>query len=164
MATRKKAKGKSKTKGKKRSLTKATSKKTKTVRKKRAKKTLVRRTAKKSRAKVNVAVKTTPDPSSTLPGAVAATPHTQPALVEERIGAVTHYYSHLSVATVRLEAGILRIGDVIRILGHTTDFTQRVESLEVNHASVTQVGPGDDFGLKVDEHVREHDVVFKVLR
>jgi len=53
-------------------------------------------------------------------------------------------------------------GDVIHIRGHTTDFSQKVESLEVNHASATEVGPNDDFGLKVVEHVREHDVVFIV--
>jgi hypothetical protein len=56
----------------------------------------------------------------------------------------------------------LRVGDVIHICGHTTDFSQKVESLEVNHAPAAEVGPNDDFGLKVVEHAREHDVVFKV--
>ena len=86
----------------------------------------------------------------------------QPAPPGERIGVVTHYYSHLSVATLRLESGTLRVGDVIHIRGHTTDFTQKVESLEVNHAEVAEVGPNDDFGLKVVEHAREHDIVYKV--
>jgi hypothetical protein len=75
---------------------------------------------------------------------------------------VTHYYSHLSVATVRLESGTLRVGDVAHIRGHITDFSQRVESLEVNHAPATEVGPNGDFGLKVVQHTREHDVVYKV--
>ena len=82
--------------------------------------------------------------------------------MEESIGVVTHYYSHPSVATLKLESDTLRVGDVIHIRGHTTDFTQKVESLEVSHAPVIEVGPNDDFGLKVVEHVREHDVVFKV--
>jgi hypothetical protein len=83
--------------------------------------------------------------------------------VEQRIGVVTHYYGHLSVVAVQLEPGAtLRVGDVIHILGHTTDFTQKIESLEVNHAPVTEVAPNDDFGLKVAELAREHDVVFKV--
>ena len=80
----------------------------------------------------------------------------------ERIGVVTHYYSHLAVAVVRLEAARLRVGDTIHIRGHTTDFKQRVDSLQVNHASVPEVGPGDDFGLKVRDHAREHDIVYKV--
>jgi len=56
------------------------------------------------------------------------------APAEERIGIVTHYYNHLSVAIMRLESGTLRVGDMIHIRGHTTDFTQGVESLEVDHA------------------------------
>jgi hypothetical protein len=50
---------------------------------------------------------------------------------------------------------------VIHIFGHTTDFKQKVESLEVDHAPVTEVGPIDDFGLKVIDHTREHDVIYK---
>src|SRR5262249_8237 len=66
------------------------------------------------------------------------TPPAQPATSEERIGVVTHYYSHVSVATIQLERGTLRVGDVIHISGHTTDFRQRVESLEVDHAPTTE--------------------------
>jgi putative protease len=80
----------------------------------------------------------------------------------ERIGVVTHYFSHLSVAVVKLEGATLRVGDTIHIRGHTTDFEQRVDSIQVNHADVQEVGPRDDFGLKVREHAREHDVVYKV--
>jgi hypothetical protein len=82
---------------------------------------------------------------------------------EERIGVVRHCYGHLPVAAIRLEPGAtLRVGDVIHIRGHTTDFTQKIESLEVNRAPVTEVGPNDNFGVKVAKHVFEHDVVFKV--
>jgi putative protease len=80
----------------------------------------------------------------------------------ERIGVVTHYFSHLSVAVVKLEGTTLRVGDTIHFRGHTTDFKQRIDSLQVNHESVQEVGPKDDFGLKVREHVREHDIVYKV--
>jgi cytoskeletal protein CcmA (bactofilin family) len=87
----------------------------------------------------------------------------QPVSSEQRIGVVTHCYGHLSVVAMQLEPGaMLRVGDVVHIRGHTTDFTQKVESLEVNHAAVSEVGPNDDFGLKVIEHAREHDAVFKV--
>jgi translation elongation factor EF-1alpha len=86
----------------------------------------------------------------------------QPAPAGERIGVVTHYYNHLSVALVRLESGRLRIGDMILIRGHTSDFTQRVESLHLEHKPVTEVGPNDDFALKVIAHAREHDVVYKL--
>jgi hypothetical protein len=166
MATRKKAKGKTKAKRKKTPITKATTRrKTTTVRKKPAKKALVRRASpKKARPTANVAVKPTPASRPAQPVAATPTPSlpAQPAPPGERIGVVTHYYSHLSVASLRLESGTLRIGDVIHIRGHTTDFSQKVEFLEVNHAPATEVGPNDDFGLKVVGHVREHDVVYKV--
>jgi putative protease len=92
-----------------------------------------------------------------------ATPPAPPPPPGERIGVVTHYYGHLSVAVVKLEPGItLRVGDNIHVRGHTSDFGQRVESLQVGHAPVNEVGPNDDFGLKVIDHAREHDVVYRV--
>jgi translation elongation factor EF-Tu-like GTPase len=143
MPTRKKAKGKTKVKRKKTPVTKATTRRKTATPKKRAKKAQIRRSSPK---------KATPTPS--IPA--------QPAPPGERIGVVTHYYSHLSVATLRLESATVRVGDVIHIRGHTTDFSQRVESLEVDHAQVAEVGPSDDFGLKLAGHVREHDIVYKI--
>ena len=166
MPTRKKAKGKTRAKRKKSRVTKATTRrKTATARKKPAKKALVRRSSpKKATPTANAAVKPRPASRPAKPAAATPTPSlpAQPAPPGERIGVVSHYYSHLSVATLRLESGTLRVGDVIHIRGHTTDFSQRVESLEVNNAPVTEVGPNDDFGLKVIQHAREHDVVYKV--
>ena len=75
---------------------------------------------------------------------------------------MTHYFGHLGVAAVRLERGNLRVGDMIHIRGHTSDFSQRVTSLQVEHQQVTEVGPNDDFATKVIAHAREHDVVYKV--
>ena len=161
MPTKKKAKGKTKAKRKKPPVTKATTRKKTAARKKPAKKALVRRSStKKATPTGNAAVK----PRSAGPSAVTPMPSlpAKPTPPGERIGVVTHYYSHLSVAILRLESGMLRVGDVIHIRGHTTDLSQRVESLEVNHAPATEVGPNDDFGLKVVGHVREHDVVYKV--
>ena len=154
MAMRKKAKGKTKAKRKK--ITRATRSKATKAKTKPAKKTSARRpTPKKATDR--------PGRGQSHPlaqaGAVKPTPPVPPG---KRIGVVTHYYSHLSVVILRLEPGTtLRIGDVIHIRGHTTNFSQKIESLEVNHAPVTEVGPHDDFGLKVVEHVREHDVVYK---
>jgi hypothetical protein len=168
MATRKKAKGKSKSEAKRKKTTvkkAAARKKTTTAKKKRAKKAPVRRAPpKKTGPTAKVAPKPTRVRPTTEPAAATPmpSPPAQPASAEERIGVVTHYFSHVSVATLRLERGTLRVGDVIHIRGHTTDFTQKVESLELDHAPVTEVGPNDDFGLKVVEHAREHDVVYKV--
>ena len=167
MATKTRAKAKrKKTTVAKKARRRKTVRKTRTIRKKGAKKAPPRRaTRTKATPTAKVAVKPKPVSQRAQPEAVKPPPSrpAQPAAAEQRIGVVTHYYSHLSVVAMQLEPGTtLRVGDRIHIHGHTTDFTQKVESLEVNHAPVTEVRPNDDFGLKVVEHAREHDVVFKV--
>lgn len=81
---------------------------------------------------------------------------------EVRVGVVTHYFGHLSVAAVRLESGSLRVGDTVRVLGHTSDFRQRVDSIQVEHQPVSEASAGQEIGLRVTEHAREHDAVYKV--
>ncbi|HVI63141.1 MAG TPA: hypothetical protein VM910_11245 [Bradyrhizobium sp.] len=136
------------------------------IRKKAAKKAPPRRAARtKTKPTAKVVVKPRPVSQRAQPETVEPPPTrpSQPTAEEQRIGVVTHYYSHLSVLAMQLEPRTtLRVGDIIHIRGHTTDFTQKVESLEVNHAPVTEVAPSDDFGLKVVEHAREHDIVYKV--
>jgi hypothetical protein len=172
MATRKKATAKTRAKRKKVSAKASTRKKTSAARKNR---TITKKSAKKVARRQASPKKATPIRKAAVtskPLSQRARPETtrsissrpaQSTSAEQRIGIVTHFYSHLLVATARLDAGCkLRLGDVIHVRGHTTDFSQKVESLEVNHAPTTEVGPNDEFGLKVVEHAREHDVVFKV--
>lgn len=140
---------------------KAKKSKAKVKRKKIAKKPL-KKIAKKplKKAVKKVLKKPTPKPKAARPAAVAPAPAPLPGV---RLGVVTHYYGHLSVAVVKLDPGAtLRVGDNIHVKGHTSDFGQRVESLQIGHASVQEVGPSDDFGLKVVDHAREHDVVYRV--
>jgi len=150
MATKKKAK--TATKKKKNSTGKAAVRK-KTV-------------GKKVAAKKKTAVKTKAAPKKKQVVKRATAPMPKPAVPAippgtERIGVVTHYYNHLSVAILKLESGNLRVGDVIHIKGHTSDFSQPVESIEIDHAHVSEARPGQSFGLRVKEHAREHDVVYK---
>lgn len=83
--------------------------------------------------------------------------------MEEEIGRVTHYFTRLGVCVVELTDGDLALGDTIHIKGHTTDFEQRVESMQIEHKPVDRATKGETIGLKVKEHVREHDVVYKVI-
>lgn len=82
-------------------------------------------------------------------------------MAETRVGTVVKYFSKIGVAAIRLEAN-LQVGDAIHIQGHTTDFTQDVDSMEVENQSVQKAGPGDDIGIKVIDRVREHDTVYRV--
>ena len=82
--------------------------------------------------------------------------------MEVAIGKVTHYYNHINVAVLKLDEQ-LKLGDLIHILGHTTDFEQRINSMEVEHHPVVWVKPGDDVAIRVNEPVREHDTVYRVV-
>lgn len=81
---------------------------------------------------------------------------------ETKIGTVTHYYNHLHVAGVILTDGELHKGDRIHIKGHTSDFEQTVGSMEMDHQPIEVARRGDDIGLSVIEHAREHDTVYMV--
>lgn len=81
--------------------------------------------------------------------------------MEVEIGKVTHYYSHLNVAVLQLTED-LKTGDYVHVLGHTTDFIQKVTSLEIDRHHVASVRAGDDVALKVVDPVRVHDVVYRV--
>ena len=84
-------------------------------------------------------------------------------MAEEQVGVVTHFFDKILVAAVRVTDGEITVGDTIHIKGHTTDVTQTIDSIQMEHASVTAARPGDDVGIKVAEIVREHDAVYKVV-
>jgi hypothetical protein len=80
---------------------------------------------------------------------------------EQQVGVVSHYFGKVDVAGIDLTAD-LAVGDTIRISGHTTEFTQTVDSMQIDHDPVETAGPGDQIGIKVSDRVREGDTVFKV--
>jgi putative protease len=82
---------------------------------------------------------------------------------EKKVGLVIKYFGKIGVAAIRLSEGSLKVGDQIHIVGHTTDITQRVDSMQVENANVQEAGPGADIGIKVKDKVREHDIVYKIV-
>ena len=76
------------------------------------------------------------------------------------VGVVTHYFPQVQVAVIKLK-GALSVGEVIKVKGHTTDFTQSVSSIQVDHVSIPQAKKGEEIGLHVDSRVRQHDEVYK---
>ncbi len=77
------------------------------------------------------------------------------------IGRISHYFDHLGVAVIEL-SDKLKEGDTIRIVGGETDFTQQVESMEMEHQKMKEGKKGDSVGLKVGQKVREGYKVYKV--
>ncbi len=82
--------------------------------------------------------------------------------MEKLIGTITHYFNKISVGIIELTEGELKIGDTIHIKGHTSDFTQQVTSMQIEHEAIEKAKKGDAIGMKVDAHVHEHDQVFLV--
>ena len=82
---------------------------------------------------------------------------------EKKIGEVIKYFGKIGVAAVRLSEGSLKVGESIHIVGHTTDVTQAIDSIQIENKSVQEAGPGADIGIKIKDRVREHDVVYKVV-
>jgi putative protease len=82
---------------------------------------------------------------------------------EKKVGEVIKFFGKISVAAIHLTEGSLKVGDQIHIVGHTTDVSQGIDSMQVENKSVQEAGPGVDIGIKVAGKVREHDVVYKVV-
>jgi translation initiation factor IF-2 len=83
-------------------------------------------------------------------------------MAEQLVGQVTHYFGKAQVAGIKITDGELRVGDTIHIVGHTSDFTQTIDSMQIDRAPVESATVGDEIGIKVAEHAREHDNVYRV--
>ena len=83
-------------------------------------------------------------------------------MVEEKIGIVEHFFTNVNVAAVKITSGELKIGDTIHFVGATTDFKQKIDSMQIDRQPVEIVKTGDDVGIKVIDRVREHDIVYKL--
>ena len=82
---------------------------------------------------------------------------------EQQIGYVSNFYKNISVAAVEITNGSVSVGDTLHFLGKTTNFETAVDSIQIDHNSVTQAKKGDSIGLKVPDRVRKHDKVYKVV-
>ena len=81
---------------------------------------------------------------------------------ESKVGHVKEYFAKVGVAGIEITEDHLSVGDTIHIKGHTTDLTQQVDSIQLEHEPLQQATPGQLVGIKVRERVRPHDQVFKV--
>jgi len=82
---------------------------------------------------------------------------------EKKVGEIIKYFGKINVAAIRLSEGSLKVGDTIHMVGHTTDITHTIDSMQIENNNVQEAGPGADIGIKVKDRVREHDIVYKVV-
>ncbi len=84
-------------------------------------------------------------------------------MAEEKIGEIVKFFAKPSVAAIKITAGELKVGDKIKLVGHTTNFEEVIDSMEVNNQKVAKAVVGDYIGVKVSDRVRPGDEVFKVI-
>jgi putative protease len=83
-------------------------------------------------------------------------------MLEEKVGTIDHFYTHLGVAAVRLQRG-LKVGDTVHIKGHTSNFLQIIDSIEKEHHHVAAARGGESVGIRLTGRAREHDAVYKII-
>jgi translation initiation factor IF-2 len=84
-------------------------------------------------------------------------------MAEEEVGVVVKFFAKPSVAAIDVTKGSIKKGDTLMYKGHTTDFSETVESIEIDNQSVDEAKIGDMIGIKVKDRVREKDIVYKVV-
>jgi translation initiation factor IF-2 len=84
-------------------------------------------------------------------------------MAEVELGKVTHYFSKIGVAAIEITQDTLTVGDTIHVKGHTSDFKQTIDSMQIDGQSVAEATVGQSVGIRVAEHAREHDMVYKVV-
>ena len=85
-----------------------------------------------------------------------------PKKVLKPIGRMTHYFPHVKAGVVKVSKGTLSVGDTIHIKGHTTDFKQKVASLQLDHRPIQKAQKGQEVGVQVKSRVRQNDLVYKL--
>jgi len=83
-------------------------------------------------------------------------------MAEVLIGKVTDYFAKIGVAALIINNGELSLGDTIHFVGHTTDFEQKINSMQIDLQPVDSAKTGDGIGIKVKDRVRHGDKVYKV--
>ena len=82
---------------------------------------------------------------------------------DEQVAVIVKFFAKPSVAAVKVTSGEIAIGNKLKFVGHTTDFEQKVESMQIENQPVERAVPGDLVGIKVGERVRQKDKVFKIV-
>ena len=82
---------------------------------------------------------------------------------DQESGYVSKYFGQISVAAIEITAGKLNVGDTIKVKGHTTDLTEKVQSMQIEHETVENAKKGDSIGIKVTDKVRRKDKVYKIV-
>ncbi len=130
--------------------------------KKKAAKPALKKKTRKPVKKAAVRSKAKPAKASKKKPAKKQTVMVKEALAALPVAEVTHYFPHVNAAVLKIKSGEIRVGDKLHFKGHTTNFIQKVISMQIDHQPVLVARKGDDFGVEVKSRVRAGDLVTKL--
>lgn len=79
---------------------------------------------------------------------------------EVLLGKVVHYFPHVNAAVVKIEQGTVSIGDRIKVRGHTTEFEQKVTSMQIEHKPVESASKGGEVAIQIKKKAKSGCQVF----
>jgi putative protease len=82
-------------------------------------------------------------------------------MADFKVGKVIHFYDKISVAVVKL-LGNLAIGDEIKIVVDDEEFTQKVESMQIEHKKIKGGKKGDEVAIKVDKPTKKGAEIYRI--
>jgi len=92
----------------------------------------------------------------------AAKAKAKPELALEKVGEIIHYFPHVNAAVVKVLKNSIKVGDNIYIKGHTSDFKEKIQSMQLDHVSIGEATKGQEIGLLVKSRVRIGDSVYRL--
>ena len=69
------------------------------------------------------------------------------------VGKVIHYYDKIGVAVIKLEKS-LKVGDNVKFVHGENEFTQSIESMQLEHVQVESGKKGQEVAVKVDKETK----------
>jgi len=80
---------------------------------------------------------------------------------DKKIGEVVHFFDKILVAIVKLTAP-LKTGTEVKFKHGDNEFTQTIDSMEIEHKPITIAKKGDEIGVKIKQAVKEKTEVYLV--
>ncbi len=77
------------------------------------------------------------------------------------IGEVFNFFERVGVIAIKL-TDKLKLGDSIRIVGGDADFTEVVDSMQIDGKNIQAAKKGDDVGIKISGKARKGYKVYRV--
>ena len=77
------------------------------------------------------------------------------------IGKVVHWYDKLGVAVIKLSS-VLKVRDQIKVKRGDQEFTDTVDSMQLDHKPVNSGKKGDEIAVKVSQQAKEGAEIYAV--